>query len=119
MDNQPSKPKEAEKLTGDALTIAFLKANLEELRMGCMITVAMTNPNVMSYMEHWEGRTEKAEALVEKLKEALKPFAEAADTTDANDDYSSASIWEHPSALDLTIGDLRRARRAYGQAPSS
>lgn len=56
------------------------------------------------------------QAELEKLRDALKPFAEAADSTDANDDYSSASIWEHPSALDITIGDLRRARRALREA---
>lgn len=67
-------PVEAEKLTGDALTIEFLKANLAELRTGGIITVAMTNPNVMSYMEHWEDRAEKAEA---RLSEAVKVLEEA------------------------------------------
>lgn len=68
--------KATEKLEGDALTIAFLKANLEELRTGGIITVAMTNPNVMSYMEHWETRAEKAEAEVERLKAELRRIAE-------------------------------------------
>jgi hypothetical protein len=65
-----------------------------------------------------KAKTEAAEARVssleeenKRLREALKPFAEAGDNTDANDDYSSASIWEHPCAMDITIGDLRRARR--------
>jgi len=64
-------------LTGDALTIAFLKTNLAKLRTGGMMTVAMTNPNVMSYMEHWEGRAEKAEAEVKILKECIRFILDA------------------------------------------
>ncbi len=42
--------------------VAFLKT--------CgMIELAVRNPNVMSYMEHWENRAETAEALVEALRE--------------------------------------------------
>jgi hypothetical protein len=61
---------------------------------------------------------EAADKRIATLEAALKPFAEAADSTDANDDYSSASIWEHPSALDITIGHLRRARTALSSTHS-
>jgi len=51
-----------------------------------------------------------AEAKLEEAAKVLEPFVEAAECIDANDDYSSAPIWEHASAMNITIGDLRRAR---------
>lgn len=54
-----------------------------------------------------------------RLRDALRPFAEAAESTDANDDYSSATIWEHSCALDITIGNLRQARRTLTEVQSN
>lgn len=51
-----------------------------------------------------------AEERAETVK-VLEPFAEAAEETDANDDYSAAPIWEHPVSMNITIGHLRAARR--------
>lgn len=34
--------------------------------------VAARNPNVLEYMRHWEGRAEKAEAEVERLRAKLQ-----------------------------------------------
>lgn len=42
--------------------------NAEILLRGGIIEVAILNPNVRSYMEHWEGRALKAEAEVERLR---------------------------------------------------
>lgn len=50
-------------------------------------------------------------ARVVDLEKALEPFAAAADETD-EDDKNIHHIWEHHTAMDITIGDLRAARRA-------
>lgn len=56
---------EANKLTGIELDNAVMRARIETLTRSGIIEVALQNPNVMSYMEHWEGRAEKAEKLLE------------------------------------------------------
>lgn len=48
-------------------------ARLETLTRGGMVEVALSNPNVMDYMGHWEGRAEKAEAEVERLRALTHP----------------------------------------------
>lgn len=47
------------------------------------------------------------------LREALEPFAKAyEDEGDGPWHEDGHNLWEHPAALDLTVGDLRRARAA-------
>lgn len=43
----------------------------EMLVRGGSIEVAVRNPNVASYMKHWEDRATKAEAKIERLRAAL------------------------------------------------
>jgi hypothetical protein len=45
-----------------------------------------------------------------QLREALKPFAAAADLDDGTSDTSE--IWEMAAAMSITAGDLRAAKRA-------
>ena len=47
----------------------------------------------------------------ERLREALKPFAEAAENLDESD-HAVCALWENAAAMLLTAGDLRQARRA-------
>lgn len=49
-----------------------------------------------------------------ELREALKPFVLACDDCEG-DDHPSASIWEHPAAMNICINDLRRAREALAK----
>ena len=58
-------------------------------------------------------RAETAEAQRDKLKEALKPFAEAAESID-DTVPDRAEMWEAPAAMETTAGDFRRARQALG-----
>ncbi len=117
MNEEPAQDKESDNLTGDALTIAFLKANLEELRTGGIITVAMTNPNVMSYMEHWEGRAEKAEAEVKVLSGALAGMLDIwsgyptpeCDAAISAMQYIGVDRWSARAALEITSDDLIEA----------
>lgn len=71
MSEQPQ-AKETEKLTGIELDNAVMKARIETLTRSGIIEVALQNPNVMSYMEHWESRSGKAESLVEELASLLR-----------------------------------------------
>lgn len=54
-----------------------------------------------------------AEAQRDKLKQALRPFAEAADSID-DTVPDRAEMWESPAAMETTAGDFRRARQALG-----
>jgi tRNA C32,U32 (ribose-2'-O)-methylase TrmJ len=60
------------KLTGEALELETTRNLVDLLTKSGIIEVAVRNPNVMSYMEHWEGRAEKAEAEVERLREVIR-----------------------------------------------
>lgn len=60
------------------------------------------------------GERDAATAALAKAEAALKPFAEADDLEDAQDRWN---IWEHPAAMNITIGHLRAARAALIQAP--
>ena len=63
----------------------------------------------------WKARaliTRQQEDLA-KLREALKPFKDAFDgCVDDETDRDEWEIWEHPSAMNIKIADLRRARAA-------
>jgi hypothetical protein len=47
---------------------------------------------------------------LEEAEGALEPFAEACDDLDESD-KDKWHIWEHPAALNISIADLRAARR--------
>lgn len=49
------------------------------------------------------------DARIKELEEALRPFADACEAVDdaALDRYE---IWEAPAAMEIRVGDLRRAR---------
>jgi hypothetical protein len=58
-------------------------------------------------------RIEQLLNRVERQREALKPFAAAyEDCCDGEGFENRHSLWEHPAAMDLTVGDLRTARAA-------
>ena len=86
------------------------RENINELR-----GLLEYSENSIALLERkWQFQMDRADASQARLSEAVKvlePFAEAAECIDANDDYSSAPIWEHPAAMNITIGDIRRAQR--------
>ena len=45
-----------------------LRREVADFKSWGVIEVAVRNPNVRSYMDHWEGRTEKAEARISALE---------------------------------------------------
>ena len=53
-------------------TITELRAEVEQWRNWGIVEVAVRNPQVADYMDHWEGRATKAEAEVERLRATLK-----------------------------------------------
>lgn len=48
------------------------RAEVERLTKGSICEVAATNPSVMEYMRHWEGRAEKAETERDHAKAMLQ-----------------------------------------------
>ena len=48
----------------------------------------------------------------DRLREALKPFAEAGKDLDENDGDDRQDAWESPAAMSVTLGDFRKAGRA-------
>ena len=67
--------------------ISTLRAELEQWTKWGMIEVAIRNPNVNSWMEHWEGRAIKAEVALKREQEAAgkarQPLALLLDLVDA------------------------------------
>lgn len=51
------------------------------------------------------------DAIIEKARVALGPFAAAVDNLEA-DTRDTSEIWESPAAMSITAGDLRRAADA-------
>lgn len=65
-----------------ALDNAVMRARIETLTKSGIIEVALQNPSIMSYMEHWETRAENAERLVQELAALLR-------------EADKLIIWEH------------------------
>ena len=49
-----------------------------------------------------------------RLRDALEPFAAASNDID-DTMRDSSDIWEHPAAICITAGDMRRARAALAR----
>lgn len=65
-----------------------------------------------NFLGRVQGEIERLRAENEKLRAALKPFADAADDLD-EDDKDDWEIWEHWAAMNVKIKHLRAARAAY------
>lgn len=52
--------------------VSRAEAQVAEWGTWGVVEIAVRNPNVASYVEHWEGRTERAEAQVVVLRDALR-----------------------------------------------
>ena len=61
---------EAEPKDAATREIERLRRELDMLTTGGIIEVAVRNPSVSEYMEHWEGRALKAEASLAAIKTA-------------------------------------------------
>lgn len=79
-----------------------LRGEIDMLTKGGIIEVAVRNPSVVEYMNHWEGRALKAEAALDEARAALEPFANA----------SRIELEGKTRIVYVTLGDLRRARAA-------
>lgn len=66
-----------------------LRQEITDLINSGIVEVAVRNPNVLEYMRHWEGKAEKAEAEVERLRaqsETMRKLLHEAD---------KRIVWEH------------------------
>lgn len=66
-----------------------------------------------------EARADKAESALQAalareagLREALEPFARQGRDLDEDDGEDRREMWDHHTAMDLTLGDLRKAASA-------
>jgi len=65
----------------------------------------------------WQRAAEQANAREEIYEAALKPFADALhDWGDDPASYDWSDAWEHPIAMNVTVGDFRRAASAIEAA---
>ena len=55
-----------------------LRAELDHFKNSGIVEVAIRNASVSEYMRHWEGRTEKAEAELARVRGALTAVVDAA-----------------------------------------
>jgi hypothetical protein len=67
--------------------------------------------NAVTMWDAERARATAAEAKVALLTEALRPFAEAADSIDDNEG-DRIEMWEHPASMQVTAADFRAARSA-------
>jgi len=54
-----------------------LRYELDHFANSGIIEVAVRNASVSEYMHHWEGRAEKAEAEIARLREGLEAIAQS------------------------------------------
>lgn len=69
-------------------------------------------PVLLAELDTLRSALSEKEAECERLREALKPFADAADAYDPPEGDDDHLIWD----TTLLVGDLRRARTALGAA---
>lgn len=55
-------------------------------------------------------------AEIHQLREGLEPFSSAFDGWDGEPE--TGDLWEHPTAMEITLGDLRRARALLSSTPA-
>jgi hypothetical protein len=64
----------------------------------------------------WEKACEQAQARADASDAALAPFKQVLDDWgDEPDQPDDRDIWEHPVAMNLTLGHLRQARNVLGE----
>ena len=76
--------------------------------------VSETELLTQAFARHRIAQSKADAARIAALEEALEPFAEAANNLD--DEPDGAELWEHPAAIVLTAGDLRKAAAALAKA---
>ena len=64
-------PEVPAKLEPAEARIKMLEAELHMMKTSGIIEVAVRNPSVSEYMNHWEGRAEAAEAKLARLERDL------------------------------------------------
>lgn len=97
-----------------------LEREVADFRSWGIIEVAIRNPNVAEYMEHWEGRTLKAEAEIARLSSELSACREQVESlTRERDEAQSLADWhmrannEHMNAVWAVLG--REPHREGGE----
>ena len=96
---------EVSRLT-DALAAETERAEAEMRTLG-VIEIAVRNPDVASYMAHWEGRTEKAEREVAMMRAALaRKEAEAEVIREEAMGFIAVAVAQYAATAGLPDGHL-------------
>lgn len=66
-----------------------------------------------------DTQRDRLRAENERLREALKPFADACDAVGVEDDDPEADAWETPYAMDVKVGDFHRAFEVLSAQPDA
>jgi len=85
---------------------------IAELHTFGVVELAVRNPNVASYCEHWEDRTAKAEAENQKLRELVREYRQSSADHPACINYlepsSTGAIGDHRCPSCRKADDLHR-----------
>ena len=73
----------------------------------------MTSESLVSNLATLK-KIETLEKENQALREALEPFAKACDDC-VDNEPDRAHIWEHAAAMEITFGNLRKARTALSK----
>lgn len=88
-----------EQLSAQSAEIARLQEKVRQADVVASIALSERNFSVAK------------DAEIARLRKALKPFADAVESLDDNH-TDGGHLWESPAAMNITAGDLRRARAA-------
>lgn len=91
--------------------VAKLLELLDGHMPGCKQGYACTCGAVWSRARSAADTIEAQAAEISRLRDALKPFAKAAEDIDDNN-HDRWEMWEHPASMNIHVADMRRARTA-------
>jgi hypothetical protein len=87
--------------------------SMGERELEALVRLVNSLPNVLNTIASLTAERDAALARCEEMREALEPFAKALDDWgDEPEQSDRRNLYEHPAAIGIGIGDLRRARAA-------
>jgi cell division septum initiation protein DivIVA len=99
----------------------FLKDLYATMVDSCAIEAMTVEQTCERLLEAAERQRQHIATLTDDLaqaREALRPFALAADDLDETDD-DRRSLWDHVTAINISCGDIRQAAAAFGKGSES
>lgn len=96
---------------------AELRAELHLMKTAGIIEVAVRNPSVSEYMDHWEGRATAAEAAIAALREENEELKAALDAREIESGLTrDGNLWRFWSQKAKDVASKLAAAEARAQA---